>query len=127
MEGAAMPSIASRIESWGKKEGLSGNLVKILHRAASKHLMVSEIAKSAGCSPQALRYHLQRIGINSLKPKFEDKVKELGYEDVRAFFTDKKNVYKSMKELADLTGFCCPTVSKYYHKFVEEAESIEEK
>ena len=122
-----MPNVVAKIESWGKKEGLIGDAYKILRKAASKRLMFSEIARSAGCTPQALRYQLQRMGINSFKPSFEDKIRELGYEDVKDFFTDKENVYKSMKELSDITGFCCPTVSKYYHKFVEEAESIEEK
>ena len=122
-----MPSVVAKIESWGRKAGLTGDATKILLKASRKNLMFSEIAKSAGCSPQALRYQLQKIGINSFKPKFDDKVKELGYKDTKDFFTDKKNVYKTLKELSDITGFCCPTVSKYYHKFVEEIKSAQEK
>jgi hypothetical protein len=122
-----MPRVVAKIESWGRKAGLSGDVHKILLKAARKNMMFSEIAKSAGCTPQALRYQLQKVGINSFKPRFDDKVKELGYADVRDFFTDKKNVYKTMKELSDMTGFCCHTVSRYYHKFVEEVKAAQEK
>jgi DNA-binding Lrp family transcriptional regulator len=123
VEGAAMPKVVKKIESWGKRKGISGKVSDILLTAVKKKMSFSEIAESAGCSPQALRYQLRKIGVNSFKQKFEERVKELGYSNVREFFTNKDNVYKSMKELSQVTGFCYPTVSKYYHKFVAEAKS----
>lgn len=122
-----MPGVVARIESWGKKEGMAGSITKILRTAVRNRLMFSAIAESAGCSPQALRYQLDRLGINTFKPTFESRVQELGYKDVKDFFTDKKNVYKSMKELSEITGFCCPTVSRHYHKFEAEAALSQEK
>jgi len=118
MEGARMPSVVSKIVAWGKRSRLSGDASEILRQAVKKNIRFSDIANSAGCSPQALRYQLKKIGINSLKPKFEERIRAIGYKDLKEFFTGD-NAFKTMKELAEGTGFCCPTVSKYYHKFVE--------
>lgn len=111
-----MPSVVNKIQLWGKRKKISGGVDKILQKAVQKHLSFSEIANSVGCSTQALRYQLKKIGVSSIKPKFEDKIKEIGYKDLKEFFTGD-NAFKTMKELAKETGFCCPTISKYYHEF----------
>lgn len=120
-----MERFRSRIAGLGRRHRIRGNEVDVLrHLRTEKRMSQREIADALGCSVPTVRYHLGAAGLLKRRDRFVDMLRKRGYSSVAAFFIDSRNTHRTLKEIATDLGLCYPTVSKYYHEFRREKESI---
>lgn len=110
-----------------KRSGKRHNVEEYLRKQLRVGKSTSQIAEELECSIPSIRYWLAKYGLSSGRQSFRDRIKDMGYESLRAFFTDKKNAFKSFKQLGKDTGFCYPTVSQHYYEFLEEMKNEQAK
>jgi len=106
-----------------KRSGKRHNVEEYLRKQLRTGKSTSQIAEELDCSVPSIRYWMSKYGLSSKRPTFRERLKEMGYSTLRAFFTDKKNAFKSFKQLGKETGFCYPTVSQHYYEFLEEMKN----
>jgi len=114
-----MASIRKKIEDWGKSNIENEDIQVVLNALVVKGMGDYDIARLFDCSVPAMRYWLRSFSLSKAKPTFEDRLKSLGYRDLKDFFTRPGNRQgeKTFKDLGKETGFCYSTVSKWYRHF----------
>jgi len=116
-----MASVRNKIEAWGKDNGVGPSLKRIIKKLKNTY---SErvLSEMFGCTVSAVRYWFKECEILRTRPTFKERLSELGYPSLHAFFTDPRNIQgrRTLRQLARETGFCYPTVLKWYKVFLKE-------
>lgn len=111
------------VKDWADRRGIPENTVEealkiMLQEGKSRNA----IAKELGVPVPTLSYWLRKYRLVEVKSNFPSKLREMGYNTLKQFFTDPRNVDKTFKELAEKTGFTYVTVSNHYQRFRQSME-----
>lgn len=115
-----MSKVAERII---KRSGKRHDVEEYLCAQLGNGVSISRIAEDLDCSVPAVRYWMAKYDLKVRRLDFRERLRALGYPNLKAFFTDKNNAFKSFKQLGKDTGFCYSTVSQYYYEFLEEKKN----
>lgn len=120
-------TMLDKLKKWGSRRKCPSPKEALEYMLHKKNMNLTEIGREMGCAPSTVLYWIKELeveyeyfarrGPDSI---FIKKIKEKGYDDLEAFFSDPEIIKLSFVEIGDMLGVHRVTVSKWYKRFEEE-------